>query len=55
MRYQVVVFKLAARGDLREAFIDREFDFSESAHKITDVINAAVDQLETEGGPGPSR
>jgi hypothetical protein len=50
MRYRITVYKYT---DGATPFYDREFHFGESAHKVTDVINQAADQLEAEGGPGP--
>lgn len=34
----------------QEPFIDEEFDFYESRHKVVDVFHAAVEQLKASGG-----
>jgi hypothetical protein len=53
MRYHVVVYQVPdIHSDEQIAFIDQEFDFAESSHKITDVIHGAIDQLVAEGGQG---
>lgn len=51
IRYLIKVYREALDDpeDLVE-LVNREFTFSESSHKITDVIHMAVDQLEAEGG-----
>lgn len=51
MRYHVVVYRVPDIHKEDEVpFIDREFDFSESCHKIADVIHLAIDDLEAFGG-----
>jgi hypothetical protein len=52
MRYNAVVYRISPPSDpiaLRPIF-NRGFEFNESAHKVMDVMGAAVDQLVAEGG-----
>lgn len=51
MFYQLIVYKYHQGQVIRDVLMSRDFEFSESSHKVTDVINMAVDQLEAEGGP----
>lgn len=47
MEYRIIVYKAA---DTIEQVYDRTFRFSESSHKVVDVFEAALRQIELEGG-----
>lgn len=49
MIYRVVVYKAS---ETIEQVYDRTFQFYESSHKVVDIMDAAVAQVEAEGGHG---